>query len=72
MLVVVAVMGVIGAIKDAQNELAEKEKITLIETCHDGVVYLIYSKGKRISATPKINEDHYPYTCNLNQGVKNE
>lgn len=36
----------------------------ITEICIDGVVYLIYSGDKKGGITPKINADHYPYTCN--------
>lgn len=42
------------------------------EVCVDGVIYLVLGEGSRGGITPKINADFYPYTCNSNQGVKNE
>lgn len=34
------------------------------EVCIEGVVYLIFSGYHKGGITPKINAEHYPYTCN--------
>lgn len=36
----------------------------ITEICIDGVIYLVYSGGSKGGITPKINVEHYPYTCN--------
>lgn len=36
----------------------------ITEICIDGIVYLIYKGDSKGGITPKINADHYPYTCN--------
>lgn len=36
----------------------------ITEICIDGVIYLVYSSEHKGGITPKINAEHYPYTCN--------
>ncbi|PJG86189.1 hypothetical protein [Conservatibacter flavescens] len=33
------------------------------EVCIDGVIYLVYNSQYAGGITPKINAEHYPYTC---------
>lgn len=70
-LMLLGLIAIVGCDVQAQSErLATHDRNRIREVCIDGVIYLIYSNYKEGGITPKINADHYPYTCNQTKQEK--
>lgn len=63
--ILISVMCLAGCEKSGQleNSLKFYNYNQIREVCIDGVIYLIYDSDKEGGITPKINAEHYPYTC---------
>lgn len=61
--ILISVMCLAGCDVAAQSGLASHDFHRIREVCIDGVIYLVYSGHKEGGITPKINAEHFPYTC---------